>query len=193
MLETVEVLKGGRRTTRRAVSMDCDVLSRYWDESVPFVALDLSVEGMWLDATLPLEVGESLTIRFMPPKWRSSRPLVVNAEVRRVDFSRRLKDSGAPGMGIAFVDLTPWERDALRVALEGLPPPIPERVHKKHKEMVWVDSVLTWEEDLGDRVNVYEVSELLGVDDEFDPVELAFFAVGDILTSPRKRSWLLAA
>jgi hypothetical protein len=193
MLETMEVLKGGRRTIRRAVELDCDVLSRYWDESVPFTALDLSLDGMWLDAMLPLEVGETLTIRFKPPRWRSERALVVNAEVRRVDLNRRPRGSTAPGMGIAFVDLLPWERDALRMAIEGLPPPIPMKADHTPKEMVWVDSVLTWEEDLGDRVNIYEVSELLGVDDEFEALDLAFFAVGEILTSPRKRSWLLAA
>ncbi|MCA9602047.1 MAG: PilZ domain-containing protein [Polyangiales bacterium] len=193
MLETVEVLAGSRRSLRRAIDVECDVLSQYWDEPVSLLALDLSVGGMWLDAELPLDVGDSLRLRFHPPRWKSGRPLIVNAEVRRVDLQRRRFGAPAAGMGIAFTDLNPWERDALRLALEGIPPPLPFADETKRTDLIWVESLLTWEEDLGDRVNIYEVSEWLGLDDGFDAEEIEFFAVGEMLTSPLAFPFRLAA
>jgi hypothetical protein len=190
MLETIEVLEGSRRTLRRGVHMLCNVTSDVWDEAVPFVAQNLSTHGMWLDSTLPLEVGQRLQVAFKPPRWRSSRELLVKGRVRRVDLRRGRSGELGAGMGIEFTGLHPWEQDALRMALEGLPPPLPTRALVPRTELLWVESLLTWTEDLGDRVNVYEVSDLLALDQKSP---LRFEALGELLTNRAHDPFAFAA
>ncbi|MCA9581549.1 MAG: hypothetical protein KC416_07120 [Myxococcales bacterium] len=168
---------------RRAVHLDCDVVSDYWDEPVPLRARNLSPRGLWLDSRLALEVGDRVSLAFRPPRWRSARPLAVEGVVRRVSLRPDPAGNVDAGMGIEFSGIYPWERDALRETLEGLPPPLPHTVRQPSQELIWVDSLLTWEEDLGDRVNTFEVSERLAI---AEGDELVFQALAPVLTTPRR-------
>ena len=61
-------------------------------------------------------------------------------------------------------------------ALRGVPPPLPHlRKARKPAQLVWVEMLVTWEEDLGDRVNTFEVSERMATldDGEFEIEALA--------------------
>lgn len=114
-----------RATLRRAVTVDCQVLSEYWDEPVRIEASDLSHEGMWLDTPLPLEMGEPLLLSFTPP--RTELPITAVARVARVGMWRRARDRYPIGMGLSFTDVEPGERELLRTSLLGIPPRLPRR------------------------------------------------------------------
>jgi len=176
MLESMDVLPGARRSLRRAAHVSCDVVSTFWDEPVSHIATDLSEHGIWVQTLFPLAVGEHLFVCFAPPRWRQGREVLVSAAVRRVELCRRTSDPGSSGMGLEFLDLTDAERDQLRESLAGMPPPLrPRGAPGAKRDLVWVDRLLTWEEDLGDRVNTFAVSEHIGVvtDDDFAIAALA--------------------
>lgn len=117
---------GNRRALRRAVQLDCGVRSRWWSGPLRFEATDLSAHGLWLDTDLALESGESVHVRLTPPRWPVwSPPLDAHARVARVALSRRRGDRSRPGMGLAFVDLSPVDAGLLALALRGLPPRLP--------------------------------------------------------------------
>jgi hypothetical protein len=174
MLESVDVLPGARRSLRRAAHLQCELVSTFWDEPVPHLATDLSEHGLWVRTLFPLAVGEHLFVFFRPP--RSDRETLVTAVVRRVELCRRASDPGSSGMGLEFLDISEAEREQLRVALLGVPPPLKRSGgHRAKRDLVWVERLLTWEEDLGDRVNTFEVSEHIGVvtDEDFAIAPLA--------------------
>jgi hypothetical protein len=144
---------------------------------------------MWLESPFPQEVGDELVVSFAPPRWRGPS-LVALAEVRRADAHRR---SRRAGMGLAFVDLRDDDRDDLAAALRGLPPPLPvTRSPAVREELAWIEMLLTWQEDLGDRVNVFEVSDAFEATLE-DEIEIA--SLGELVTSPRaaRAGWRRAA
>lgn len=116
---------GARRSIRRAVELECDVISDWWDEPVPHVATNLSLYGMWIETTFPLETGSIVVISFTPPRWRNTRDLTCFAAVRRSVLKRRAHDPRSSGMGIEFIDPTRDELKELAVTLRGLPPPLP--------------------------------------------------------------------
>lgn len=168
MLQPVTVLPGARRALRRAVHVECDVVSRWWDEPVPLLATDLSPFGVWLQSPFPLEVDEEMVLELRPPRWQGA-DLQVFGAVRRVELRRRASDPRASGMGVEFLDLREEEAAELARALRGLPPPLPGPRYPRHRtEQIWVDTLLTWEEDLGDRVNTFEVSQEIGSIDDCD-------------------------
>lgn len=172
MLESVEILD--RRSLRRRVHVPCEIVSTFWDDPVPHVATNLSEHGVFVQSLFPLTAGEHVFLSFRPPRWEGEE-ILVGAVVRRVEMLRRASDQKRCGMGFEFLDLTKAERVSLSAKLRGLPPPLPRGPSKRFdKDMVWVDRLLTWEEDLGDRVNVFEVSEAIGpiADDDFE-IEIA--------------------
>jgi hypothetical protein len=143
-----------------------------WDDPVPHVATDLSLHGIWLETPFPLPLGTRVALSFTPPRWRRDRDIVVFAEVRRVEHGRT---DGTSGMGLEILDLEHDRTDELCATLFGLPPPLPRGKRTTRHEYVWVDMLLTWEEDLGDRVNTFEVSEAFATlcADELDIEPLA--------------------
>jgi len=178
MLQVAEVLPGARRAVRRAVSLECAVISDWWDEPVPHLVTNLTPHGLWIETPFPLEIGDEMIVSFTPPRWRRDREIVTCGAVRRVDLRRR--EAGG-GMGIEFLDLGEGERSELTATLRGLPPPLPKKLSRRRprREHVWVEMLLTWEEDLGDRVNRFEVSDTIGV---FRDEALRFEPLGELLT-----------
>jgi hypothetical protein len=121
-----------RHALRRAVDIECGVLSDTWQDVAPLCATDLSPFGMWLATDLPLPLGDALVVSFKPPRWPSwGSPVVVLAEVVRVGMPRRRGDSGPAGMGLRFVDLDPEQAARMTNCLSGLPPTLPSMRAKR--------------------------------------------------------------
>ena len=118
--------KSRRSVLRRAVQVECEVVSDYWDEPLPMPASDLSHQGLWLDTPLPIETGEQLLVALTPPDGRA-KPLHAVAEVARVGLWRRRRDRFPVGMGLRFVDIHRTDRERLRQSLLGIPPRLPRR------------------------------------------------------------------
>lgn len=116
-----------RRSLRRAVELECQVLSDLWDGQAPFLATNLSPEGLWLQTPLPLEQGEELLLTLSPPRWSEREPLVALAQVARVAMFRRRNEPQGAGMGLSFIDIDGGQQGALESCLRGLPPPLPSR------------------------------------------------------------------
>jgi hypothetical protein len=166
-----------RRAVRRAVQVECDVVSDHWDEPVPLLATDMSPFGLWLETPFPLEIGEELVIAFTPPGLHDE--LVAIAEVRRVALRRRRTDPPVSGMGVAFTDVEAVAESGIEQGLQGLPPPLPRARPAVHQELVWQDAILTLSEDLGDHVNDVELIEAIGMVVEED---LSIEPLGELLT-----------
>ncbi|HEY2735087.1 MAG TPA: PilZ domain-containing protein [Polyangiales bacterium] len=116
-----------RRSLRRAVTLEVDVMSELWEGALPLTATDLSLHGAWLESELPLSVGEDLRLAFEPPHWQGLPRFEVAATVARVSLLRRRRDSGRAGMGLRFAPLSEATVRCLAYALRGLPPPLPAR------------------------------------------------------------------
>jgi hypothetical protein len=111
-----------RRAVRRAVAVECDVLSDQWEGVVSLPIADLSVNGLWVRTLLTLEAGEEVLISFTPPLWPNRSRVVALATVSRVGMYRRRADIHESGMGLAFSDIDTNEARLLESALSGLPP-----------------------------------------------------------------------
>jgi Tfp pilus assembly protein PilZ len=192
MLQPIEVLAGPRSALRRAVDIQCDVVSDFWDEPLAHKAVNLSPQGIWLETDYPLHVGTEVVLSFEPP--RAERRVLVYGDVRRVAFKRRASEKKGAGMAISFDYLSRRDTTMLEELLRGLPPPIPPRRRPRvpsrrmrapepRTEMVWVDMLLTYEEDLGDRVNTVEISEHVACAPEEN---FNFAPMGELLTGSRR-------
>ncbi len=161
MLERIEIVPTARKTVRRAVEIGCELVSSH-DVRVERV-VDLSSRGARVRSRSALRRGEEVLMTFVPP----NAPRRVSA----LGFVRHFEDGIA---GVEFLTLDRIDESELRTRLRGLPPPLPKKA-KAREELVWVDCLLTWEEDLGDRVNVFEVSERARAieDDELDIAPLS--------------------
>jgi hypothetical protein len=124
MLQPVEVLRGGRTVLRRAVRMDCSLLSDVWDEPVPHLATDVSHRGMWVETAFPLGVGEMVLAMFTPPRWTGRYRLMVRGTVRHTELNRRRADPRRAGMGIEFIDVADAIAQQIEDSLIGTPPPL---------------------------------------------------------------------
>ncbi|MBW2463882.1 MAG: PilZ domain-containing protein [Deltaproteobacteria bacterium] len=169
MLQSAEIFPIRRRALRRSVHLTCDVIGTEWEDPVSHLVTDLSPYGCWLDTPFPLRPETEVALSFTPPRWHPQQELLTFARVRR-----RARTGPRRGMGLEFLDLSAEETADMRMALRGLPPPLATRQKRPGREFVWVDSLLTWTEDLGDRVNTYSVSDMVGVVDEeefeFEPL-----------------------
>jgi hypothetical protein len=114
-----------RRSLRRAVDLEVDVMCDLWNGAVPLLATNLSLHGAWLEADLALSVGDELRLAFDPPRYSGLPRLQTTATVARVSLLRRQRDSGRAGMGLCFSELSSSTRRCLDYALRGLPPPLP--------------------------------------------------------------------
>jgi hypothetical protein len=111
-----------RRSVRRSVTLECHVHSTYWDGTVPFVACDLSMDGIWLASDYALEAGEEVMLSFVPPGAENSE-ILATARVARVSA----REGQPSGMGLSFSFMRSTDRAILARSLEGRPPPLPGR------------------------------------------------------------------
>ena len=188
MLHAAEVLPGARRSLRRVVSLDCQLFAPSWEAPRRHRIVDLSPAGVGLLAAGLLPLDEGVVISFTPPGWWVHGELTALARVARAEPRSGPRSAR---MGLELLDLAPGAGAELARVLRGRPPPLPSRAPRLRRELVWIDVLCTFEEDLGDRVNVIEVSEALGVIDE---VELEPRALAPLLTgSAAPYHWRCAA
>jgi hypothetical protein len=122
-----------RSVVRRSVQIGCSVRSELWDGPAPFLATDLSQDGLRLCSPLALPEGQDVVVTFTPPRWPDENgPLNVLARVQHVALPRRKSDPlvgmpGEAGMGLSFLHIDPTQRALLGLVLRGLPPPLPAR------------------------------------------------------------------
>lgn len=115
-----------RRMSRHSVEIPCELISSTDDAPRLVWASDMSADGLWIDTSKPLGLGEVVVVCFAPGlRWRA-REVQAFAEVVRISFGMRWGD-GDPGMGLQFLDLTAAERWALRRWLHPRPHPQPKR------------------------------------------------------------------
>jgi hypothetical protein len=167
MLERVEIIPTSRKSVRRAVELGCELVSRT-DVRTERV-LDLSSRGARVRTRNELRRGEEVLMTFVPP----NAPRRVSA----LGQVRHFEDGIA---GVEFFSLDRIDENELQARLRGLPPPLPKKSIKPRSELVWVDCLLTWEEDLGDRVNIFEVSERIQA---IDDGELTIATLSPVLTA----------
>ena len=179
MLQSVEIVPAVRTSLRRSVRLGCEITS---DLAGPRreTLVDLSPRGARVLTDLEVERGEHVLIGFAAE--RLGRRVETIARVAHVDREPLMR----PSIGLEFVDLDPEIQVDLRSHLRGVPPPLPAQITRPARELVWIEMLVTWEEDLGDQVNVWEVSESMAAIDDGDLVieTLAPFVTGGA-TGPR--------
>jgi hypothetical protein len=106
-----------RRALRRAVDIDCEVISPRDDQPSSYRAVDLSPYGVRLSGAEALAIGQDdeLVVTFRPPREEAPE-LTVFARV-----ARKSEDQVA----LAFRALSADEQAVLESHLHGLPPPLP--------------------------------------------------------------------
>lgn len=193
MLSPVEIIPSARRTVRRGIELGCELFSEEGGSRRERL-LDLSQHGARISSQVPLRHGEEVVLSFVPPGAHDDRISALcevvhitsgSGRVRRPPCAahpaRRREPSGGDGsqlLGVRFVDLSWPERRAMARRLRGVPPPLPKQ--RLSGEMVWLETLVTWEEDLGNRLNTFEVSDrLLALEDrEIVPTALASMLSG---------------
>ncbi|MAQ16983.1 MAG: hypothetical protein CMN30_19595 [Sandaracinus sp.] len=189
MLQSVQVQPHRRAARRHAVDLECTVLSEVYGEPIPFRIRDISADGLFAVSDILLEPGDEVVIELPPP--RLGEPLCILGRVNRTEAAPA--PGFDPGMGISFDHGDSLLRSILAGSLKALPPPLPRVRPQVQEEQVWVECLLTWEEDLGDQVNVWEVSELLcGIDDELEDAFEALAPCASFMHAPRRIPWLAA-
>lgn len=171
MLQSVEILPSRRATLRRSVWLGCELTSELHGPRRETL-VDLSPDGARVVTDVPVARGEYVLVAFADEKL--ARRIETLARVAYVSRER-----GEASIGLEFVDLDPEARRALGARLRHLPPPLPLRPLRPKRELVWIDLLVSWEEDLGDRVNTFEVSERLAA---LDDGEIAIETLAPFLT-----------
>ncbi|MBV9948101.1 MAG: PilZ domain-containing protein [Myxococcales bacterium] len=113
-----------RRSPRRALRLDCQVVRERDFRLLATRGLDLSAHGVLVAAVTRVLTGEPvlLTFRFPHTGWWFD----AEATVARVVHGRRPRDRGLL-LGLEFESIDPGVRYTLRTLLEGVPPPVPAR------------------------------------------------------------------
>lgn len=163
-----EMISSTRRATRRSVTLACDLLSPGSGLSREQM-LDLSTRGACVTSTVPAGMDEELVVAFTPPGLGAS----IEAMARVAHVARPIvpgvSDVGV--LGLEFTGLASSAHRDIERALRGLPPPLPSL--RRRIELAWIDVEMSWEEDLGDQLNVFATSERLTmVDDGVDLIEV---------------------
>ena len=119
---SVTLRRSQRRSIRRAVRLECEVVREHDFKRIASRAVDLSPDGILVLADSAVLTGEDVILSFRAP--RSSTWFDAVGTVARVVHGRRPGDFG-PCLGIRF-DIG---EDLLRLAGElcSLPPPLPRR------------------------------------------------------------------
>lgn len=170
MLHPIQILPAShRRTPRRGLELGCALTSHVFGPRRHSL-IDLSPTGARVVGDgLEVSRDDRVLLEFAPPSL--GRRVETLARVAHVAQTDRGVD-----VGLEFVGLAKALREDLTRALRGVPPPLPHlRKARKPAQLVWVEMLVTWEEDLGDRVNTFEVSERMATldDGEFEIEALA--------------------
>jgi hypothetical protein len=113
-----------RRTARRAVGLQCELITNRWDFPVQSQCSDLSELGMKLETTFPLEDGDDVVLSFTTPHF--DEVLTVFAKVRHVHRRAAHEVTGEKGVGLEFSSMSMRENLLLAAALRGIPPALPK-------------------------------------------------------------------
>jgi len=113
-----------RRSVRRAVTTDCQVVSEHEFVLVGHRAVDVSAEGLLVESRLPASIGDPVIISMRAPGTRWW--LDAEARVARIIRGLRRSDEGR-FFGLRFISMSALDRAVLRASLEGRPPPLPRR------------------------------------------------------------------
>jgi len=113
-----------RRSVRRSVAVDCQVVAEEGFRLIGERTLDLSEQGMLLRSDAEVIPGESVIISLRAPRSR----LWFDAEARvvRLVAGRRGRDVGR-AVGLRFERMDAIDYAVLVGSLRGLPPPLPGR------------------------------------------------------------------
>ncbi|AKF05964.1 PilZ domain-containing protein [Sandaracinus amylolyticus] len=170
MLQSVEVLPAHRATLRRDVRIGCELTTDAHGARRELL-VDLSPRGARVMTDATLAPGEHVLLGFADERLGTRiETLARVAHTAHVAIEK-------PSIGVEFVALDGDVGDALALRLRHVPPPLPRR--RARRELVWIDALVTWEEDLGDRVNVFEVSDALAAIDDDD---IAIETLAPVLT-----------
>jgi hypothetical protein len=123
-----------RRSLRRAVRTECEVVAERGFRLLGTYTLDLSEDGLLLDAGAPCILGEPVIVSLRLP--RSTLWIDCEGHVARAIDGQRRGDCGS-ALGIAFDAMSPVDRAILRASLRGLPPPVPRR----HRRMDYAATI----------------------------------------------------
>jgi hypothetical protein len=176
VLSPVEIIPSARRVVRRGIEIGCELFSERGGSRRERL-FDLSHDGARLSSDVALARGEEVLLSFVPPGAQDDRVSTMCEVVHVAD--------GSPLVGVRFLDLSRPERKAMARRLRGVPPPLP-RSRRSSGELVWIDALVTWEEDLGDRLNFFEVSErMIALEDH----EIAAASLGSMLTGSAPYVW----
>ncbi len=169
-MQPFEMISSTRRSLRRSVELSCDVLVSQSGVSREHM-LDLSTRGACITSTSPLSRDEELLVAFAPPGLGAS----IDAIARVAHVARPALSSsdmlGIEVVGLEFASLPASAHRDIERCLRGLPPPLPSL--RRRIELAWLDLDMSWEEDLGDQLNVFSATERITmVDDGFDLIEV---------------------
>lgn len=148
MLSSAVVLPHSRRIVRRGIEIGCELYSERGGSRRERV-LDLSHEGARVSTDVPLFRGEEVLLSFVVPGALDDRISTMCRVMHAAGPSER-------AVGLSFLELGATTRGDIARRLVGVPPPLPRAVRR---EQVWVDALLTWEEELEDRTNHFELAE----------------------------------
>jgi hypothetical protein len=117
-----------RRTVRRAIRVDCQVVRERDFRLLGDWALDLSPEGMLVVTRDVVLTGEEVIVSFPIPRTR----VIVDAvaTVARVVHGRRPSDRHRRALGLSFDSIEPELQRLLRASLRNIPPPVPTRARR---------------------------------------------------------------
>jgi len=121
------MLADERRSVRRDVEVECQVVRAQGGEVLAERAVDLSIDGMLVLSSAACLLGESMLATFrLPgtPSW-----VTLPARVARVIAGRRHNDPGR-AIALEFEVLDVEVQRSLRAALEMLPEPPPGRARR---------------------------------------------------------------
>jgi hypothetical protein len=121
---SVSVRRSQRRSIRRAVRLECEVVRDHDFKRIASRAVDLSPDGMLVLADAQVLTGEEVIVSFRTPK--STVWFDTVGTIARVIHGRRPGDYG-PCLGIQFAMTEELSRALLASNLRSLPPPLPRR------------------------------------------------------------------
>lgn len=113
-----------RRTIRHAAQLDCHVVAERGFRRLGSKTLDVSPEGIRIESSAPVVLGESVVLSVRLPHGRSW--VDAHGRVVRIEHGTRDGDTGR-AIGIAFTAIDPVDHAMLVGATAKLPPPIPRR------------------------------------------------------------------
>ncbi len=123
-MDSILVRRQQRRTLRRSVRVDCQVVREHDFRLLARRGVDLSPDGMLVLTDVRVLTGEDVIVSFRAPTtglWFD-----CEATVARVIHGRRPGDWG-PCLGLSFHGMDDLSRVMLHADLRRLPPPLPRR------------------------------------------------------------------